>query len=83
MNPTLDETQHLLRDTVRQYLEAEVPFSRIRDLEASGKTDQELWAALIEQGWIGIGFPEALGGGDGGLMDAGLVIDNGGDTVVR
>ncbi len=51
MNPTLDETQLLLRDTVRQYLEAEVPFSRIRDHEESGKTDEALWSALIDQGW--------------------------------
>ena len=30
MNPNLDETQQLFRDTVHQYLEAELPFSRVR-----------------------------------------------------
>ena len=75
MNPTLDETQRLLRDTVRQYLEAEVPFSRIRDHEESGKPDEALWSALIEQGWISIAFPESLGGGGGSLVDAGLIIE--------
>ena len=72
MNPTLDETQLLLRDTVRQYLEAEVPFSRIRDHEESGKADEALWSALLEQGWIGSAFPESVGGGDGTLVEAGL-----------
>ena len=75
MNPTLDETQQLLRDTVRQYLEAEVPFSRIRDLEQSGKPDEGLWSALIDQGWIGSAFPESVGGGGSTLVEAGLIVE--------
>jgi alkylation response protein AidB-like acyl-CoA dehydrogenase len=75
MNPTLDETQLLLRDTLRHYLEAEVPFSRIRDHEESGKPDEALWSALIEQGWIGSAFPEAIGGGGGSLVEAGLIVE--------
>ncbi len=75
MNPTLDETQLLLRDTVRQYLEAEVPFSRIRDHEESGKTDEALWSALIDQGWIGSAFPESIGGGGGSLLESGLIVE--------
>ena len=31
MNPDLTETQTLLRDTVRQYAETEIPFARIRE----------------------------------------------------
>jgi alkylation response protein AidB-like acyl-CoA dehydrogenase len=75
MNPTLDETQLLLRDTLRHYLEAEVPFSRIRDHEESGKPDEALWSALIEQGWIGSAFSEAIGRGSGSLVEAGLIVE--------
>jgi alkylation response protein AidB-like acyl-CoA dehydrogenase len=75
MNPTLDETQLLLRDTVRQYLEAEVPFSRVRDYEHSGKTDEALWSAIIDQGWLGSAFPESVGGGGSGLIEAGLMVE--------
>ena len=64
MNPDLTETQILLRDTVRQYAEAEIPFARIRELEGSGRTDDALWRALVAQGWLATPFPESLGGGD-------------------
>jgi alkylation response protein AidB-like acyl-CoA dehydrogenase len=75
VNPDLTETQILLRDTVRQYAEAEIPFARIRELEGSGDGDEALWRALVEQGWLGTPFPDDLGGGDAGLVEAGLIVD--------
>ena len=60
MNLDLNETQTIFRDTVRDYLERELPFSRIRELERERRTDEVLWKALAELGWLGIAFPESL-----------------------
>ena len=75
MDLSLDSTQTLLRDAVRAYLEAEVPFDRIRQLERTGTSDDVLWKALSAQGWLGVSLPEASGGGGGTLVEAGLVLE--------
>jgi len=75
MNLDLDQTQELLRDTVREYLRAEVPLDRIRELEREGRWDESLWKALCGQGWLGLPFAEAQGGGDGSLIDVGVLVE--------
>lgn len=75
MNPDFNETQILLRDTVRQYAEAEISFARIRELEKERRADDTLWSALVAQGWLGTPFPESLGGGDAGAVEAGILVD--------
>lgn len=75
MDLDLDETQTLLRDTVREFLAREVPFDRVRECEKKGVADAELWSRLVEHGWLGTPFPAATGGGDGGLVEAGLLVE--------
>jgi len=75
MNLDLDATQELLRDTVREYLRAEVPLDRIRELEREGRWDEALWKALCGQGWLGLPFSESQGGGGGSLVDAGVLVE--------
>jgi alkylation response protein AidB-like acyl-CoA dehydrogenase len=75
MNLELSETQSLLRDTVRSYLEAELPYDRIRKLEKEGRSDSVLWKAIVEQGWIGLPFSEARGGAGGSLVEVGLLVE--------
>jgi alkylation response protein AidB-like acyl-CoA dehydrogenase len=75
MNLDLDETQTLLRDTVRAYLEQEVPFERVRSVERERGWDEALWKALCRQGWLGLPFAEEHGGGGGSLVDAGLLVE--------
>jgi alkylation response protein AidB-like acyl-CoA dehydrogenase len=75
VNLELTETQSLLRDNLRAFLEKEVPFARVREVEKRRATDAELWRSLIDQGWLGAPFPQALGGGDGTLVEAGLVVE--------
>jgi alkylation response protein AidB-like acyl-CoA dehydrogenase len=75
MDLSLDETQALLRDAVRSYLAAELPFDRIRALEREGRADDVLWKALVAQGWLGAALPEAWGGAGGSLVDAGLILE--------
>jgi len=73
MDLELTETQAIFRNTIRDYLEAEVPFSRVRDLEKQQRHDETLWAALHAQGWIGVALPEEAE--DGGLLEAGLLVE--------
>jgi alkylation response protein AidB-like acyl-CoA dehydrogenase len=71
----LDATQSLLRDSFREFLEREVPFDRVRECEHKGVADAELWSRLVGLGWLGAGFKDSLGGGDGGLVEAGLLVE--------
>jgi alkylation response protein AidB-like acyl-CoA dehydrogenase len=75
MDLDLDSTQQLLRDTVREYLEAEVPFERIRTLESEQRWDEPLWKALCDQGWLGLPFAEEADGGAGSLVDVGILVE--------
>ncbi|MCA9509768.1 MAG: acyl-CoA dehydrogenase family protein [Myxococcota bacterium] len=74
MNPDFTETQQLLQTTVRQYVEDEVPFDRVREHEQKRAADDKLWEAISNQGWLGIPLPEAVGGGDAGLVEAGIFV---------
>jgi alkylation response protein AidB-like acyl-CoA dehydrogenase len=75
VNLDLTETQRLLRDTVRGYLEKEVSFDRIRALEREGRTDTSLWQAMAGQGWLALPFAEEHGGGGGSLVDAAVLVE--------
>ena len=75
MNLDLSETQGLLQETVRAYLESEVPYDRIRELEKEGASDRELWKGVVEQGWLAVSFSEESGGAGGSLVDAGLLVE--------
>jgi alkylation response protein AidB-like acyl-CoA dehydrogenase len=75
MNLDLDATQTLLRDTLRAYLEAEVPFERIRELERTRSWDAVLWQGIVQSGWLGLPFAESQGGAGGSLLDAGLLVE--------
>jgi len=71
LDPT--ETQTLLRETLRGYLERELPFDRIRALEREGASDVALWKEMAAHGWLGLAFAESHGGGGGSLVDAGIL----------
>ncbi|MCP4038347.1 MAG: acyl-CoA/acyl-ACP dehydrogenase [bacterium] len=73
MNLELTETQTIFRDTIRKFLEEEVPFSRVRELEQEQRSDDALWASLAGQGWLGVALPEQED--EGGLIEAGLLVE--------
>lgn len=75
MDTALNDTQRLLRESVRDYLEKEVPFDRIRTLERDGGADTDLWSHLADSGYLGLPFPESVGGGGGELSDLAVVLE--------
>jgi alkylation response protein AidB-like acyl-CoA dehydrogenase len=72
---SLSEAQALIRDSLRDLLDREADLRRVRELEAANEWDARLWARLAELGWLGLPFPEALGGGDGSLVDLAIVVE--------
>ncbi len=75
MNLDPSETQMLLQETVGSFLERELPFDRIRALERDGAFDEALWKAVVSHGWLALPCAEALDGGGGSLVDAGLLVE--------
>ena len=75
MNLDFTETQSLLQQTMRSYLEKEVPFDRIRALEREQRFDDRLWKALCAQGWLALPVAEEHGGGGGSLFDGGVLVE--------
>ena len=75
MDLALTETQQLVRDSVRDYLVREVPFDRVREVERSGDFDRELWKGLQQLGWLGLPFPEDVGGSGGSRADLAVLIE--------
>ena len=63
MDRTLFDADHdLFRDTVRTFVEKNVVGEHAR-WEADGIVPREVWRAAGEQGLLGMGVPEELGGG--------------------
>ncbi|MGE5595008.1 MAG: acyl-CoA dehydrogenase family protein [Hyphomicrobiales bacterium] len=71
----LNETQRLLRDSLRDLLERELPFDRVRELERSGEWDASLWATLRSSGWLALPFPRESGGEGGSLVETAVLIE--------
>jgi alkylation response protein AidB-like acyl-CoA dehydrogenase len=63
------EEQDLLRESCRQFLSQEVPFSRVRELAEAERFDRALWAEIAGLGWTGLTIPEAHDGLGLGLVD--------------
>jgi len=72
----LSEEQEMLQQTVRGFVQAECPTTRLRTLfdEGSGH-DPKLWSALVEMGLAGLIVPEDQGGAGLEVLDLALVAE--------
>ena len=69
MDFSLSEEQIAFRDTVRRWVNAELPKDLMRKLEADEENYPYLiWDKLKEQGFFGIGIPEEYGGLGGDVV---------------
>ena len=72
----LSEEQTLLQDSIRRYLEAECPTTRVRAImESATGHDPAQWRGLAEMGIPGLVVPPAYGGSGMELLDAALAAD--------
>lgn len=63
MDLGFSETQQMLRNTAREFLEQECPRSLVREMEQSELGYRvDLWKKIADMGWLGLVFPEQYGG---------------------
>ncbi len=67
------EDQKALREGIRSFVEGQLPFDRIPEIEKAGGFDRELWNEVAEMGVFGLRLSEDEGGVGLGFSDAVLV----------
>jgi alkylation response protein AidB-like acyl-CoA dehydrogenase len=76
MNFDLTDDQKMLAETVASFVKKQSPVSRARGLrEDAVGFDPKVWRFFGEQGWIGVAFPENVGGVGGRFVDVALVLE--------
>jgi alkylation response protein AidB-like acyl-CoA dehydrogenase len=83
MDIGFSEEQELLRDTARKFLDGECTTKFVRDMMATeAAVTDEFWLQLAEQGWLGITYPEEVGGSGLGLLDVVVLMEEVGRAVM-
>lgn len=76
MDFDLDEDQLALRAGARDLLDGRSSPSAVRAvMDAGTGLDAGLWSALVEQGWLGVGLPESVGGLGLGLVETAVLFE--------
>ena len=65
---SLSEEQELFRKSVREFAADKIA-PRAADIDETDEFPWDIHAALVEQGFMGVGYPEDLGGSGGGPLD--------------
>jgi alkylation response protein AidB-like acyl-CoA dehydrogenase len=81
----LTEEQTMLRDSARGLISAKAPVSHLRQLRDSGDAvgfSRELWRTFSEMGFSGLLVPEEFGGTGLGCVEAGVVMEEIGRTLM-
>ena len=75
--------QYMGRDSAREFLDARVPTTRLRELLATGTGfDRDAWRGLAELGWMSVLVPEEHGGLELGLLDVALLLEESGRALL-
>jgi alkylation response protein AidB-like acyl-CoA dehydrogenase len=81
----LTEEQSMLRDSARGLISDKAPVSHLRSLRDSKDAtgfSRELWKAFAEMGFSGLLVPENFGGSGLGAVEAGVVMEEIGRTLM-
>ena len=81
----LTEEQSMLRDSARGLISDKAPVSHLRHLRDSNDFtgfSRELWATFAEMGFAGLLVPEEFGGSALGSVEAGIVMEEIGRTLM-
>src|SRR5215216_2261192 len=83
MDFDLTQDQRMLVDTAASFVKKQLPVSRLRTMreDATGWS-RDVWKHMGELGWLGILFPEDVGGFAGSFVDAALILEQFGTTLV-
>src|SRR5262245_61183690 len=79
----LSQDQKMLVDTAASFAKKSSPVARARRLRADQRGfEPAVWKQMAELGWLGLCFPEEVGGFGGRFIDLALVIRELGATLV-
>jgi Acyl-CoA dehydrogenases len=67
------DDQKLLREAITTFVEAETPVEKVDEWEANKHYPAEVFAALAEQGYLGLPFDEDVGGAGYGAVSMGIL----------
>jgi len=83
MDFELDQDQQMLAQTVADFAKNESPVDRFRKLRDDDiGYDRAVWQKMGELGWLGVAFPESVGGFGGSFVECALVLENLAGTLV-
>jgi alkylation response protein AidB-like acyl-CoA dehydrogenase len=83
MNFALNDDQRMLVDAALGFTRKQSPVTRMRKLRDDPiGWSPEVWRQMGELGWLGLPFPEAVGGIGGSFVDLALVLEQLGQTLV-
>jgi alkylation response protein AidB-like acyl-CoA dehydrogenase len=71
----LSEEQRMIREGVLDLLANRLPWEKIRKMDEAREFPHEAYNALAEAGYLGIFFPEALGGTGGSYKDIAVFLE--------
>ncbi len=78
MDLVLTEDQELIAKTAADFAKGKSPIARVRQLrdqnDATGFS-RALWKEMAELGWVGIAFPESVGGAGLGFAELAVVLE--------
>ncbi len=70
MDFSLNESQEMLKESARGFLENECPKEWVKKMEQDVKGySPDMWSKMAKMGWMGIAFPEKYGGTGGNFLD--------------
>ncbi|HSP98172.1 MAG TPA: acyl-CoA dehydrogenase family protein [Candidatus Dormibacteraeota bacterium] len=76
------EEQEMLRQSVREFLEAECPMTYVRQMmEDERGFSEDQWRKMAELGWTGLIVPERFGGAGLNMVDMVVVLEEMGKVV--
>ena len=75
MEFNLSENTTMVADTARRYLKDHYGFVTYNEqLKQTSHCDPERWGLMMELGWLGLPFPESVGGYGGELIDVAMIV---------
>jgi alkylation response protein AidB-like acyl-CoA dehydrogenase len=83
MNFDLTDDQRMLVDATISFTRKQSPVTRMRKLREDPRGwSPEVWRQMGELGWLGLAFPESVGGVGGSFVDVALILEQLGTTLV-
>ena len=65
----------MLRDSVREFFERELPEQRIREMDRARRIPREIWQRFAQMGWQGLSVPTEYGGSGADVSTAAVLCE--------